>query len=190
MQEVVLELLPEQEPWLISEALIELGATVCTKTPKCFACPLSISCKGFLAGKTQELPVKTVKTVTTSLFRSVAVIVCNGHILAGKEEKGKIMADLFQFPYKELENSEADIHLHRKWIQEELEISANWQHTLFPVKHSFTRYRALLIPHLYQAKECREVKGYQWHSLEELKKLPFSSGHKKILLQLRNELFS
>ena len=32
-------LLPEKEPWILVEGLIELGATVCTLKPKCSQCP-------------------------------------------------------------------------------------------------------------------------------------------------------
>ena len=33
-------ILPDEEPWLVAEGLIELGATLCARTPKCLACPL------------------------------------------------------------------------------------------------------------------------------------------------------
>lgn len=39
-------LLPEKEPWVFAEALIEFGATVCKKAPLCFECPLNKSCAG------------------------------------------------------------------------------------------------------------------------------------------------
>ncbi len=45
-----------------TQALMELGATVCTpRSPKCSGCPLRESCKGFAAGTAADLPVKSPK---------------------------------------------------------------------------------------------------------------------------------
>lgn len=187
-QELAQDFLPEKEPWLVSEALIELGATVCSRNPKCGECPLKFSCQAFAQGKAKELPVKSVKSVTHSLFRAVAVVICNDHILVGQGEKGKLMADLFEFPYCEISNAEMDSEKQRKMIKEKLNLALTWQKTLPQVKHSFTRYRALLIPQLYQTKNLKEVEGFEWHDLEALKKLPFSSGHRRILAQLNLHL--
>lgn len=184
IQGMTYDLLPEKEPWLVSEALIELGATLCSRTPKCIECPLKISCGGFLKGKVHELPVKSAKATTLSLFRTVAVVVCGDHILVGKGEKGKIMADLFEFPYFEIENAEIDLASQKKLVKKGLKMEVKWQKTLPQVKHSFTRYRALLVPHLYHVKEFTDVEGYEWHSMAAVKKLPFSSGHRRILTGL------
>lgn len=184
VQGMAYDLLPEEEPWLISEALIELGATVCTRAPKCMECPLKGSCRGFAEGKASELPVKSAKIATIPLFRAVAVVICDRHVLVSKGEKGKVMADLFEFPYVEMPNAESDIEFQKQWVKKELKLVVDWQKTLPQVRHSFTRYRALLVPQLFKAKELKEVTGFQWHPLESLKKLPFSSGHRRILTQL------
>jgi A/G-specific adenine glycosylase len=67
------------------------------------------TCIGFLQARTQELPVKAVKQVTTALYRAVPIIVVDDHILVGRGEKGKLMADLFQFPFFETSSSELEI---------------------------------------------------------------------------------
>lgn len=182
IQKIAHELLPEKEPWIISEALIELGATICARVPKCFQCPLSATCKAFEEGKTQELPVKSAAAATVSLFRAVAVIVCDGHVLVGCGEKGKVMADLFQFPFFEIDSAVIDVKHHKNEIEKELRLAVDWQMTLPQVKHSFTRYRALLIPQLFKASHLKKVEGFEWHSFSSLKKLPFSSGHRRILM--------
>lgn len=177
-------LLPKSEPWLVSEALIELGATVCSRTPKCHACPVNSSCMAFAQGKAAELPVKSARQATTSLYRAVAVIACDGHFLVGKGESGKVMAGLFEFPYVELNAADVDVEAHGSWLKKEMKLSADWLKALPEVRHSFTRYRALLMPQLYSVKKRKEVDGFEWHSLESLKKLPFSSGHRRILAEL------
>lgn len=188
VQSIVHNFLPDHEPWLISEALIELGATICSRAPKCTECPLKFSCKGFIEGKLAQLPVKSVKTAICSLFRLVAMVMCDDHFLVRQEQKGKVMADLFQFPYWEMQSAEVDVETQKNLIKKALGLTLDWQMALPLVKHSFTRYRALLIPHLFKIRSFKEVKGYEWHSLEALNKLPFSSGHRQILTHLNESL--
>ena len=69
-------ILPETAPWLVVEGLIELGGTVCTRQPKCFACPLSSSCLGLKKGIADLLPIKKKQAATTQLKRQVAIVYC------------------------------------------------------------------------------------------------------------------
>lgn len=197
MQHLTYELLPDKEPWVVSEALIELGATVCMKVPKCGICPLNSSCRGFALGKAEEFPIKSAKVPTTFLVRTVAVMVCGDHILVGKKENGVVMAGLYQFPFFEQdvtgvgknegkdngENFDPEKYL--TLIRNELKLDVKWQETLPQVRHSFTRYRALLLPQLFKAQGLVKVEGYEWHTFEAVAKLPFSSGHRRILENVR-----
>lgn len=173
-------LLPEEEPWIISEALIELGATVCTRKPKCNECPLRGSCVAFASGKTDSLPVKSAKAATTNLYRAVAVVMHEKHLLVRRGLKGEIMSDLHEFPYFELDKAEDDVDDLQRRVQCDLKLDVKWKESLSPVKHSFTRYRAHLFPHLFHAKTATRVVGYDWISLEALQNLAFSSGHRRI----------
>jgi len=184
IQNMALSLLPDHQPWVISEALIELGATVCSRVPKCFECPIKGACKGFLSGNAQNLPFKSQKSTATSLIRGVPVVTCKGKFLVSREEKGKIMAGLYQFPYFEKNDKDSKIHEYENWVKTHLNLRVQWQKTLQEVSHSFTRFRALLKPMLFISQHFQDVRGYEWHSLEELNELPFSSGHKKILQSL------
>lgn len=175
------ELLPEKEPWIISEALIELGATVCNRKPKCFECPLRNNCKAFAAGMAQQLPFKATKIVVTQLYRAVAVISCQDHVLIKRGSKGKIMSDLHEFPYFDLASALIDPQVLIQRLDDVLRLSVNWQEKLPEVKQSFTRFRAQLYPHCFTAKELHYVEGYEWIQKNRLKELAFSSGHKRIL---------
>ena len=55
------EILPEKEPWLVVEGLIELGATVCKREAHCWACPIQSGCAAFHRGMQRELPKKQKK---------------------------------------------------------------------------------------------------------------------------------
>lgn len=181
IQTLTHELLPDEEPWVISEALIELGATTCMRQPKCMECPLNGSCRAFLTGQSHLLPVKSTQTTITPLVRTVAVVMHSNHFLVKQGVKGKIMADLFEFPYFEMPHADVSFADQQACVIKGLNLDLQWQHELPKVKHSFTRYRALLLPHLYQSSSRKKIEGYEWLPLNAIKKLPFSSGHRRIL---------
>lgn len=181
------KLLPEEEPWVISEALIELGATVCGRSPKCMQCPLRQGCAAHLEGIAHQLPVKAPRVATTQLYRAVAIIICEDSVLVQRGEKGNVMADLYQFPYIELTTSTVTEHEMKKSIEATWGLTTLWKSELPVVKHSFTRYRALLLPHMFEMKSPKEVMGYEWHSLTALKEMPFSAGHRRILERLKQK---
>lgn len=168
------EILPEKEPWIIVEALIELGATVCKRDPQCFQCPLQKGCLALKKKIQLDLPKKGVKVKTTLLQREVFVIGCNGALLLKKGEKGKVMADLYEFPYSE--DGEFPFSLEADLIKK-----------LPPVSHTFTRYKARLFPSLWNAVEQISLPGYDWIPIAETARLPFSAGHRKIYLSLTGE---
>jgi A/G-specific adenine glycosylase len=93
------KMLPVEEPWIIVEALIELGATICQKKPKCSECPIRKGCQGFVKGIAQNLPYKSTKSETIALYRLVPIIEHEGCILIRKVGEGEIMSDLHEFPY-------------------------------------------------------------------------------------------
>jgi A/G-specific adenine glycosylase len=166
-------LLPDQEPWIVMEALIELGAKVCKKKADCFSCPLKNNCQGRKKGMVEALPMKGKKMVVTQLIRHVAVIRSEDHFLVRKTDSGKVMADLYEFPYWENESRIGELGVELSFLKK-----------LEKVKHSFTRFRCELFPILWSAKEIFSILGCQWIALDQLAKLPFSSGHRRIMQQV------
>ncbi len=178
---IVDSILPEQESWVIGEALIELGALVCKKKPECEECPLKMQCKSFVHGTQQAIPVTSKKTIYETLFRDVAVIVCDDQLLLQCGQAGKIMAGLYEFPYFAAAKNGRFPHEVEHTIQQELQLEAVFSQDFQEVKQSFTRYRVTLYPKIFTVGQVCDVPGYKWYTYEESAKLAFSSGHKKIL---------
>ena len=62
-------LTPAQRPGDYAQAVMDLGATICTpRSPACGICPLRTPCKARLAGTAAELPKKTPKKKTPTRF--------------------------------------------------------------------------------------------------------------------------
>ncbi len=176
--------LPDYEPWIVMEALIELGALVCKKVPNCQICPIKDSCQALRRGLEKKLPITGKKIPVTDLYRFVPVIHSNRSILLKKGGSGEVMADLWEFPYIDLDHpptnpKHMDLHL-----QSVFALPLEYLEAMPTVKHGFTRFRASLYPHIYTAPNCFEAPGYKWFLFNDLESLPFSSGHKKIKNQL------
>lgn len=175
------QLLPENEPWIVNEALIELGATICQKNPKCKECPLISSCASYSSNKTEKLPYKSTKTRIEPLYRVVMLPECEGHFLVRRVEKGEIMSGLHEFPYFET----TSLGMPEKEVEEEFrkkfDLSGVVTAPLPKVSHSFTRFKVQLFPYRMTCKILKTVEGYRWIKIEEIDKLAFSSGHRRVL---------
>lgn len=184
LRQLVEEFLPEEESWLVNEGLIELGATVCQKRPICSKCPLKTGCQAYLHGTSAEFPVKMKKIAITHLHRIVPIILSGESILIKRGDNKKIMQDLHEFPYFEAELEE---EITESLIEARFGLKAKFQERLPAVSHSFTRYQVRLSPSLFETKELIDIPGHQWKNRWELENLAFSSGHKRILLTLKNK---
>lgn len=86
-----------------NQAMIELGATVCTpKSPKCAECPLLEGCQGFALGTPLSFPVKRGKEKISEAIRPTLVLLRNGKVLLKKRPSEGLLADLWEFPGEEL----------------------------------------------------------------------------------------
>ncbi len=181
IQALTLELLPRHEPWVVMEALIELGAQICRKTPLCSHCPLRGSCLGSMHQKAHLLPFKKKREKITFLERSVLIIIAEKKVLVGRVNQKKVMADLFEFPYVLSKEKKAMDELLLGWG-----LNATFCTELEQVEHSFTRFRARLFPSIWQAEKEVPVEDYDWIPWENLVKLPFSAGHRRIIEMVQN----
>ncbi|MBS0654278.1 MAG: A/G-specific adenine glycosylase [Verrucomicrobia bacterium] len=184
VREIAEKILPDKEPWVISEALIELGACICKQKPNCAHCPLQASCKSFKNGSEQEIPFKARRTQYEALFREVAVIMCGTSVLVRQGKKGQPCAGLFEFPYFETVPSGLLPDVVEKRIAQDLTLTASFQQYLEEQFHSFTRFRVTLYPKLFEVATNKPVPGCSWYPLDKVDQLTFSSGHRRVLRSL------
>jgi A/G-specific adenine glycosylase len=88
-----------ERPGDVNQALMELGATVCTpKNPACETCPISGVCDAYARGDALELPIKKKKPKPTIIRAVAASIERNGKILAVRRPEKGLMAGLWSLP--------------------------------------------------------------------------------------------
>ena len=175
LEEKTLSFLSDDTPWIQMEALIELGATLCSKTPCCSSCPLKSSCLAYKMNKTATIPPPKKYTPTIYQHKQVAIILWEDLVMVEKREEGKVLGGLMEFPSFEY-SIEEDL---QKKILDRFSLETEWIEDLPKQKQSFTKYQLDLSPSLFRAI-CKK-EGFEWKTKEELLNYPFSSGHKRIL---------
>ncbi|MEF3306742.1 A/G-specific adenine glycosylase [Paenibacillus sp. GYB003] len=104
MERLARELIPEGKAGDFNQALMELGATVCTpKSPHCLTCPVMERCAGRLEGAADELPVKTKAKPPRPEARAVAYIEGAGphagRVLIRQRPKEGLLARMWELPH-------------------------------------------------------------------------------------------
>ncbi|PLT33011.1 A/G-specific adenine glycosylase [Bacillus sp. V5-8f] len=105
-EEAVRELIDHSNPSFFNQALMELGALICTPgVPACLLCPVREHCVAFREGMQVALPVKT-KTKKSRDVQLAAVILTNskGQFLIHKRPENGLLANLWEFPNFEIHN--------------------------------------------------------------------------------------
>lgn len=104
---VVTDLMSEESPGDFNEALMELGALVCTPAaPACLLCPWRDHCRALACGHTESLPVKTKRVRRRTLTMAVALVTdMRGRLLIEKRPTEGLLAGLWGLPIVEADDN-------------------------------------------------------------------------------------
>lgn len=180
LEELGLKAFGKEKMPIIAEALIELGALVCKKSALCHLCPLQATCTSYRRNLQEVLPIKKKSSPLERKNRAVFVFVWQKKVYLQKQEKGKVMADLYEFPYIELlaapDSKEELLSLCRKFY------SPHMERVCFPdsLKQTFTRFHYTLFPLLVFLNKPLHLAGFEEVGMEAAEHLPFSSAHRKL----------
>jgi A/G-specific adenine glycosylase len=183
-EEAVRILISTENPSYFNQALMELGALICTPTsPSCLLCPVREYCTAFAAGIQKELPVKT-KKVKQRDVSLVAGILTNdeGKILIHKRPEKGLLANLWEFPNFECTSELKQDLLHQ--LKSEYEVETQLLENLGHIEHVFTHLKWYI--HVYSGRIISEVKEnsrLKLVSLDEIEAYAFPVSHQKMLQQ-------
>ncbi|OWR27707.1 A/G-specific adenine glycosylase [Saccharibacillus sp. O23] len=104
MEKMIPALIPEGRASDFNQALMELGALICTpKSPHCLICPVMEHCRGRIEGMERELPVKT-KAKKPRPEQRLAVLLegageREGRVLVRRRPKTGLLAGMWELPH-------------------------------------------------------------------------------------------
>jgi A/G-specific adenine glycosylase len=85
-------------PSRLTQALMELGATVCLPTPSCGACPLAAQCGAHKAGRTDEIPPVARRAQPKASTLWLVAMEAEGHVLLHPPAAQGLLAGLWRWP--------------------------------------------------------------------------------------------
>ena len=172
----------------LNQSLMELGAVICTpRSPNCAACPVARHCVAFREGRVGELPRPKQRTAVTARRFVAFVVERQSRFLVRQRGAGVVNAHLWEFPNWEGDARSSASGLARK----HLGTNAGRLEEFCQVKHSITRYRITTEAYRLHLEERNEdwanLPGV-WRTQAQLRKLPFTSAHRRIERHLEKVL--
>jgi A/G-specific adenine glycosylase len=129
-------------PGDLNQAVMELGATVCTpRRPACDRCPVSDHCAARAAGTQEARPAPKRRAPLPERVIASAVIERDGEVLVGRRPDGGLLGGLWEFPGVQVAG-DADPDALAASVGDALGIEVGEAATLGAVRHTFTHLRA------------------------------------------------
>jgi A/G-specific adenine glycosylase len=159
-------LLPKRGIERYTQALMDLGATVCTRTnPRCDDCPVKAECKARRANRIADFPPPRERRELPQREATWLVLRRNGAVLVERRPSPGIWGGLWCFP---------EVNGKRP----------RGARALAPIDHGFTHFRLRIRPLLVETK--RDLQG-RWLRLDEAGSAALPAPVRTLLARLREE---
>jgi A/G-specific adenine glycosylase len=188
------ENLPSGRASAYNQALMDLGATICTpKTPDCEHCPVQAACQAYTLGVQAERPVKKPRKKVPHLTVTAAVIRRDGLVLLSQRPADGMLGGLWEFPGGTQEDTDTDLAacLQRE-IREELGVEIKVDAPFGVYKHAYTHFKITLHAFLCEIVGKAEPQpldsdGLVWAGLTDLMDYPMGKVDRRIANRLLKE---
>lgn len=162
-----------EQPGAFNEAMMELGATVCTpKAPRCDACPVSKWCSARRAGRQNELPIPRAAAAVAHVHHHTVVIERRGTVLLEQRGGDGLWAGLWQPPTVESDNG-ISVHVLRRRLP--ITLASVDECGSFTFRTSSRQVTF----HVYRGT-TRARRG-RWQPLDAIDHAPMSNAHHRVL---------
>ena len=175
---------PTERPGDFAQALMDLGAQICTpKKPICADCPWSAQCGAYQSGNAEKWPIKRPKPTIKTRFGIVFwVRHPNGKVLLRKRPDEGILGGMTEVISSEWLTQPIPSTKIRKYAPIP---KAHWVPIEKKIRHAFTHFKLELS--VYKTKSTIRPKGSFWCSPEELVHQPLPTLMKKVVRLISSE---
>ncbi len=163
---------PHEDAIAYTQGLMDLGATLCTRSkPKCSACPVNSSCTALANHNVRQLPTPKLRKAIPERNIYFLVHKNGSDIMLEKRANTGIWGGLWSFPEAETLS---------KNDQENMQVLPKFSHT-------FTHFKLHIQPVLIQSAEQTIMPNSLWIGIDEATKAAIPTPVRKILLNLSNK---
>jgi A/G-specific adenine glycosylase len=167
--ELAQRLLPKKDIEIYTQGLMDLGATVCIRAPKCEACPVKRGCVARREGRTDEIPAPRPRKPLPTRSVTWLVLRHGAQVLLEKRPGAGLWGGLWSFPEAGPRQLEYDILATRE---------------LEPLDHGFTHFRLRIRPllcELRKAPSLAESPGRLWLGVADALEAAVPAPVRKVL---------
>jgi A/G-specific adenine glycosylase len=184
-------LLERDDPGTFNQAVMELGALVCTPaSPACDNCPLAARCGARLNSRQNQLPVRAPRKPIPAYRVAVGVVQDRDRVLITRRKPEGLLGGMWEFPGGKLEDGEQSGDACFREVKEETGLEVEVGEHVARVDHAYTHFKVTL-----DVFRCRYRGGdvvldgpvdYRWVTLEQIDDYPVPAASHKILFHLRS----
>ncbi len=181
-------LLPKRDVEIYTQGLMDLGATVCSRSkPLCHQCPLARQCIALATDRVAELPARKPSAAVPDKRIAMLVVINRNEVLLEQRPNFGIWGGLLSLPEIEWPQSAsaADIERLTQTVAPFGELESC--QSLPPFAHSFTHFRLLVHPfkiNLKRRTHSAAQSGHHWHRLDRIDPLGLPAPVRKLLERL------
>jgi A/G-specific adenine glycosylase len=173
---------PQQRVSDYTQAIMDLGATLCTRSkPDCKQCPLASDCMALQQGKQTDYPTsKPKKTIPVKATRMLLLINDQQSVLLEQRPPSGIWGSLWSFP--ECPTDAEPVN----WCKQNLQLQISDLRGLPPLRHTFSHFHLDITPLLAHAKPAgiMETDKHIWYNTAS----PDARGFPAPVKQLLDEI--
>ena len=174
------ELVPQQRAGDFAQAIMDLGATICTpKSPNCSSCPWSQHCAGLAKGIAATLPRKTPKaSIPTRLGHAYLVIKDGDMLLLRRRPETGLLGGMMEVPGSVWQENVLLKPLSHAPLQ------LNWSKRPGIVEHTFTHFHlqvTVWTASLAQHSAAALDESYAWFKLDDVETQALPTVMRKII---------
>jgi len=156
------ELMKDAPPGRVNEALMELGATVCTfSTPACSRCPLAGECRGRTSGNPERWPERRrVREPERVTWTAAMVFDGSGRLLLRRIDGGPILRGLWLPPLARLDPGDDPVRLAACLLEGKVVVEEGVR--AVPVRHAIAHRRIEVHPILFPSPAEAQPPDHCW----------------------------
>jgi len=184
--------IPARNPGNWNQALMELGATVCTpKDPDCQGCPVGEFCAAYALGDPLSYPRRRARKPRPHRHIAAAVIRRkDGKILIAQRPSDGLLPNLWEFPGGKQEQGETLAACCRREIKEELGVRIRVGEKIARIDHAYSHYAITLhaFACLYISGRPRTLgcQAWRWVAPSQLSDFAFPRANQPIIELLQS----
>jgi A/G-specific adenine glycosylase len=160
------EITPDFRPGDFAQAMMDLGATICTpQRPACALCPLREFCRAFALGEPERLPVKAVKAERPLRAGNIFVVRAGDRVLVRTRPPRGLLGGMTEF----LGSDWLPAHMAQS-AQITFPVEARWKRLPHRVEHVFTHFALHLTVYTAQLPDAVAPAGMRFIDIADLRR--------------------